>query len=86
MSEIKRIKISEGKDMNYCFSIKKSPGPFIVLLVLLLCFYWKTILEIQGMYPVAPGLQYNLVVHCHLLIFPDLHQSYPDLTLKNKTK
>lgn len=40
----------------------------------------------QGLYPIAPCLRYNLVEHYDLLIYPYLHQSYPDLVLKQTNK
>ena len=84
MSEIKKLKFQKVK-MNYCFSIKNCLAHLCTIAIIALLLL-ENYPGNQGMYPVAPGLQYNLVVHCHLLICPDLHQSYPDLALKKQNK
>lgn len=57
-------------------------GTIVIIALLLLENYPGN----QGMYPIAPCLEYNLVENYYLLILPYLHQSYLDLVLKKKKK
>lgn len=52
--------------MELLLQYKKVSGPIWVLLLLLLCFYWKTILEIKECIPSLPA---ESIIWLYIIIY-----------------